>query len=150
VRHRRKSAIAMAAALTAALAMVSGAFGATITGTSASELLVGTKQPDIIWGLGGNDRIDGLRRGDELRGGPGVDIVWGRSGADTIYGGRGGDRLRAGYGMDTVTAGPGNDAVWVAGDAAVDTVDCGTGVDVVYADTEDVLAANCETEITPP
>ena len=69
-------------------------------------------------GGSGNDRIVGNDLGDRLHGGPGD---------DTIVGGKAEDRLEGNEGNDTIDA----------RDGRFDSVDCGPGSDVVYADPGD-------------
>jgi hypothetical protein len=68
----------------------------------------------------------------------------------TFDGGRGNDII-SGPAL-TVDAGPGNDLIDVVGDTP-STVTCGAGFDVAWADSSDVLSADCERRIetsTPP
>ena len=108
----------LAAALTVLLVTApAGALAARITGTSRSDRLVGTPGPDVIEGGGGNDTILGLG---------------------------GNDLLVGGLGRDRIFGGSGNDSISVNGDAARDTVSCGTGHDVVDGDPGDSVARDCE------
>jgi hypothetical protein len=66
--------------------------------------------------------------------GPGNDVLIGRGDPDLLVGGPGRDRIDAGPFADTVRARDG----WR------DTIDCGPGLDTVEADTNDVVAADCE------
>ena len=75
-------------------------------------------------GGSGNDRIVGNDLGDRLHGG---------AGDDTIVGGKAEDRLEGNEGNDTIDA----------RDGRFDSVDCGPGCDVVYADPGD-STENCE------
>ncbi len=113
-----------------------------------------------VFGLGGDDRLEGLTGADLLDGGAGADGIYGRSGDDRLVGGdgddvlegaRGEDRIRGGPGEDALNggpdadlldAGPGDDLV-VSVDGTRDVVDCGPGHDTAVADRFDVLA-NCE------
>ena len=88
----------------------------TITGTQGADVLNGTAGNDVIAAGAGNDQVNGLAGDDVLCGGPGN---------DTIQGGDGNDRISE-------------------VDGAVDRIDCGPGVDVVFADGEDAIAASCE------
>ena len=71
-------------------------------------------------------RVDGSERGDRLVGTPGADVVVGRGGPDRILAAAGNDRIAVQY------------------DAGPDTVACGGGRDVVNADANDRVAADCE------
>jgi hypothetical protein len=66
----------------------------------------------------------------------------GAAGTDTLTGGSLGDTLDGGTESDTLDGGPGGDTI-NAIDGAVDTVDCGSGTDVVQADGNDSLSG-CE------
>jgi Ca2+-binding RTX toxin-like protein len=93
-------------------------------------------------GDGGDDRIvntgargpsDGGAGNDLLINGP--DIVGG-SGNDRIVKTEGGGRIRAGSGWDLISAADGT--------GLGTDIDCGDGLDVVWADPEDTVAADCE------
>ena len=75
-------------------------------------------------GGGGNDVLVANNLGNELRG---------RDGNDSLKGGTGSDRLVGNEGDDTIDARDGRD----------DSIDCGPGNDVVYADAAD-FTENCE------
>jgi subtilisin family serine protease len=100
--------------------------GRTFNGTAGANHLTGTAFADILNGFGGNDI---------LRGGKGNDVLNGGSGNDTLTGGSGLDRL---------FGGAGNDAIHAL-DGQRDTIDCGAGRDIVFADRLDRVAKNCET-----
>jgi hypothetical protein len=108
----------LAVALTALLvSLPAAALAARVTGTSHADRLVGTAKADTLDGLAGNDTLLGLGGNDVLRGGPGR------------------DRLDGGTGSDSLAAN---------GDAARDTISCGSGTDVVNADLGDSVSADCE------
>jgi hypothetical protein len=100
-----------------ALAALGVARAAELTGTNRADRLVGTKLADTIRGRGGNDRILGRAGGDLLHGGAGRDSVFGEAGPDRIA-------LHA--------------------DGAQDAAVCGPGVDVVNAELNDSVDADCE------
>jgi hypothetical protein len=104
-------------ALLVALAALGVARAAELTGTPRADRLVGTRQADTIRGRGGSDRIEGAAGGDLLHGGPGRDVLLGQAGPDRIS-------LHA--------------------DGAVDRVGCGGGNDVVNAELQDAVDADCE------
>ncbi len=113
-----RSLLALGVALSfGALAGVGPAGAARITGTERADRLSGTPRADAIYGLAGNDVLDGLGGDDFLEGGPGRDSL---SGSD------GDDRLSA------------------HADGARDAVRCGEGTDVVNAELQDTVAADCE------
>ncbi|MEK6275318.1 MAG: hypothetical protein AABM30_08265 [Actinomycetota bacterium] len=95
-------------------------------GTSRADVIVGTPGPDFAFGGGGTDRI------------------YGDLGNDLLSGGAGGDRLYGGGGRDTIKAGGGPDRIAVR-DGFFDRVWCGSGRDVVWADSIDSVAKGCET-----
>lgn len=74
---------------------------ATITGSSASDVISGTPKRDVIVGGRGND---------EINGGGGDDLICGNRGNDTLKGGRGRDRLNGGSNRDVCDGGPGRDS----------------------------------------
>jgi Ca2+-binding RTX toxin-like protein len=86
------------------------------TGTRGRDVLRGTSGRDTLRGLGGDDRLYGL------------------AGPDLLVGGSGQDRLSGGAGADVLRA----------VDRQRDTVSCGTGRDLVYADRLDRVARDCE------
>jgi Ca2+-binding RTX toxin-like protein len=69
-----------------------------------------------------------------MSGGASGDALFGDDGNDTLDGGSGRDFLSGGFGDDTVRA--------VDGEA--DVVDCGFGLDTVYADAVDMVSPTCE------
>jgi len=81
-----------------------------------------------------SDTLCGSEYGDTLRGRSGGDVLFGRGGNDLLHGGRGRDRLVGGRGRDT----------FEARDGTRDSVSCGAGRDLVYADGADVVARDCE------
>lgn len=127
--------------------------GGKFVGTDGNDYIklaqVGTSG-DLTGGLGD----------DELRGGDGADRIDGGPGNDTLDGGFNDDVITGGPGQDHISAdlangdcGPlwckypyGNDTVY-AQDGEVDTISCGWGTDVVYADAMDVVDSDCETVI---
>ncbi|HGW5376719.1 TPA: calcium-binding protein [Pseudomonas aeruginosa] len=93
----------------------SGLFGAdksystSIQGSEQDSVLTGGNGRDLIFGLGGNDRLEGGNGNDLLHGGGGNDILIGGAGNDQLYGGVGDDVLIGGAGNDTLSGGVGND-----------------------------------------
>ena len=86
-------------------------------GISLTESFRDDDGPNTIRGTNESDRIDGLAGNDDL---------YGLGGGDDIFGNRG------------------DDFIDVQGDGRVDRVDCGSGRDVVRANPEDDLSADCE------
>ena len=112
---------------------------------SASAALAAS--PPII-GTNGDDRIKGTSRAEEISGLKGNDEITEGLGADTVYGNAGADNL-IGYGGDTSVdsfrGGAGNDTIQSRDvPAAKDRLNCGSGVDHVYADKADVVSGDCE------
>jgi hypothetical protein len=68
-----------------------------------------------------------------VRGGAGADVMKGTTKADVIYGYAGNDTIYGRGGNDKIYPGPGRDKVY-----------CGAGRDQVWADSADVVAADCE------
>jgi Ca2+-binding RTX toxin-like protein len=88
-----------------------GGFGDALRGDAADN---------HIWGLGGNDLIDGRDGNDVLDGGTGNDELFGGTGDDVLIGGDGNDWLHGGAGIDHMTGGAGRDYfVFDNGDAAL-------------------------------
>ena len=86
----------------------------------------GARPSDILFGLGGDDRLRGLTGRDCLYGGPGNDRLLGGRGVDRLFGGPGNDRLhgeddapdrlsgedaREGMGGDRLSGESGNDVL---------------------------------------
>lgn len=95
-----------------------------------------------------NDGADG--EGDNVSddvevvvGGSAGDVLGGSDGRERLRGGDGGDAIDGGDAADTLD-GEGGDDVIAARDGAPDTVTCGDGNDMVNADKEDTVAADCE------
>lgn len=134
----------------------------TVTGTSASERLLGSELADSINGMEGSDRINGYEGSDTIRGGEGHDIIDGWSGNDMLFGdagndvifgdagddllsggsgddllmGHGGnDQLFGGAGDDTLVGGAGND--FLRGNSGADTIFGGDGNDLIMFDAAD-------------
>jgi uncharacterized repeat protein (TIGR01451 family) len=121
------------------------AAGDSIDGLFGNDVLAGLGGADCLDGGLGNDRLGGDDGNDRLDGGPGRDIISGGSGSDTIDGGSGADRIAGHSGPDHIDGGSGNDRI-NAIDRRRDTVDCGSGDDVVRADRGDRLK-RCETVV---
>lgn len=81
----------------------------TISGTSAGDVLRGTRRPDVIVALGGDDDIDGRGGADRVCAGGGDDTVRGGNGGDRLFGGKGRDSLDGGKGADRCVGQVGRD-----------------------------------------
>lgn len=86
--------------------------------TQGDDVILGTRGPDQVNGLGGADTICGLGGRDQLDGGLGPDTLLGGGGRDrlrgggdddALLGGKGRDRLAGGSGQDSCDGGPGAD-----------------------------------------
>lgn len=120
----RKVLVPLAAATTA-FSLVSPGGAAVINGTKGADVLRGTSKADVIRGKAGDDTIRG------------------RKGADLLYGQKGDDTLVGGLGADHLFGGPGDDLIQ-ARDGVTDVISCGSGNDVVVADSRDKVAKDCE------
>ncbi|MGC1198912.1 MAG: choice-of-anchor I family protein, partial [Geitlerinemataceae cyanobacterium] len=100
----------------------------TRVGTDGDDLLVGTKEEDVIDGKGGDDAIWTSRKNDYIDGGDGDDRISGQGGDDTILGGNGDDKLYGEAGNDVINGGDGDDFIlaWKGND----TVSGGAGHDI--------------------
>lgn len=112
-----------------------------ISGTGFNDKIAGDGNANSLYGIGGNDIIRSGGGNDYLSGGDGSDTLYGDAGADTLYGGNGDDILYAnangdGSLYDRLYGEAGNDTLYVdSGMATVDTVDGGTGTDILVWNT---------------
>ena len=118
----------------------------TLLGGPGKDLVVGGTAPGA--GFGGDD-ADASGGAKNLLGGLGNDWVNGGRGPDNVLGGAGNDVVVDGpdreSSTDNVSAGEGNDVVAARNKPAYkDLVVCGDGFDRVLADSEDVVAEDCE------
>jgi Ca2+-binding RTX toxin-like protein len=97
----------------------------SVVGTWEDDVFAGSEASDYVIGAGGDDEICG------------------EAGDDILSGGSGNDAILAGDGRDQVTGGEGDDRIY-AKDGSRDTIRCGRGEDVVYADWRDSVARDCE------
>ena len=143
----------------------------TLTGTDRHDVISAYAGNDTIHGMGGFDVIRSGPGNDNADGGDGHDFMRGGKGDDTQYGGPKGDIIFAERGVDVTYGGDGSDDLWAmahkdverkAGEPAdtlhgengndrfhvrdgeADTVNCGAGFDVVFADRKDKVATDCE------
>lgn len=82
-----------------------------ILGTPGNDNLVGTFEPDLIYGLAGNDTIGGIGESDTIYGNEGDDFINGNGTNDLIIGGKGNDILLGGKGNDQIYGDAGNDTL---------------------------------------
>lgn len=129
-----------------------GAAGTQLDGGSGSDLVVpGGFISSFAAGGEGNDRlVSFVGRAITLNGDSGNDILVAVEGRGVqLDGGSDHDLLASDLGGVTVDAGSGRDAIDVRGgaDTAADTVSCGSGLDVVWANADDSVADDCEIEL---
>ena len=82
--------------------------------------------------------------GEHLAGMAGADIIHGSSSDDSLAGGAGADEVYGEEGQDLLLGGTGDDFIEAA-DGVRDRIGCGSGSDVVSADSKDLVASDCET-----
>jgi Ca2+-binding RTX toxin-like protein len=139
-------------------AIASGGPGSDrLAGLSSSDRLSGDAGADLLTeradfgpatlsGGDGNDRLVG-GRADDLDGGNGADILVGSA---IIDGGNGTDLITS-TGGATIAAGLGADLVNAAdGSGETDTISCGAGYDIVWADATDRVSRDCERRLSGP
>jgi Ca2+-binding RTX toxin-like protein len=126
-----------------------GAFTVDLDGGNGNDLVVPDGTSNTAAGGSGNDSLvtlNGLTV--TLSGGPGADVLVGQPDRHnvTLDGGSGNDLAYGHAGGMTVTMGSGYDVVDVRGGSATipDTVACGNGLDLVWADAADTVARDCE------
>jgi hypothetical protein len=120
---------------------------AEIRDTAQANLLAGTPEDDLIFGLRGNDTIGGNSGNDSIFGGKQSDLIEGNLGQDslfgdldndTINGGEANDFLVGGKGSDSISGNSGNDVL--SGDRDTDVLIGGDGADLFvlrrYADAD--------------
>lgn len=130
-----------------------GTLAGTITGADGDDLLIGTRQADIMLARGGNDTVAGQQGNDVIFGGGGDDVLRGDrnsrksggtiGGDDLIYGGAGNDRIGGKGGNDRLFGEAGDDQIW--GDDGDDLLWGGLGNDRLSGGKHNdifILAAN--------
>jgi Ca2+-binding RTX toxin-like protein len=143
-----------------------GNSGSTLYGGSGADRIYGFETEPLLEGDGSGDLLvmAASTFGGQSSGGDGSDELVNRGigraslsgdgGNDVIVldssflgstasGGTGNDTLQGGPGADTLTGGSGSDAIVSAGDGEIDSVDCGSGFDIAYADADDDVS-HCE------
>ncbi|HEX6711075.1 MAG TPA: calcium-binding protein [Rubrobacter sp.] len=101
-------------------------------------------------GKKGEDEITGSSASEELLGGPGKDYLTGQRGDDALYGGDGDDYIVGGWGEDAIHGGDGNDILYGIVDVAHsprDKLYCGAGWDKYSADRFDYVSSSCEEDL---
>jgi Ca2+-binding RTX toxin-like protein len=133
-----------------------GAAAATLGGGIGDDLLVGDAFAfnDLEGGSGGDELV--VLKGFQVRlaGQAGRDVLVATGGDDVeLSGGGGNDVIASRLGGVVVGAGSGHDIVDLFGaGGAPDTVTCGSGWDLVWADAGDAVERDCELvlELNPP
>ena len=95
--------------------------------TAGDDVVFGTRGPDDISGLGGDDVICARGGNDMIIGGAGADRIVSGGGNDVLRGGMANDLLEGGAGADQLWGGPGNDVL--RGGKGNDSLVGGSGVD---------------------
>jgi hypothetical protein len=113
-----------------------------LRGTPGPDVLDGGDRGDLIFALGGADRVRGNRGHDCIVGGRGDDRLLGGKGDDRLTGSKGADRMDGGPGRNAYDAAAGADRI-KARNGQRELVRCGPGEDWVRADSNDRLRA-CE------
>lgn len=103
-----------------------------IYGSNDSETLVGTINPDIIYGFDGQDILSGDLGDDEIWGGAGHDRLFGQAGNDQLHGELGNDQLYGEDGDDLLFGEDGDDLLY--GGAGSDRLFGGLGTDILTGD----------------
>jgi hypothetical protein len=101
-------------------------------GGRGADYIRGGEGVDHLQGDSGDDILIGGDQEDTILGEYGADRILGGSDDDHLYGGHGPDFIRGGNGYDIISGGPGRDTI-DASRGSLDRVDCGSGVDTVYA-----------------
>ena len=94
-----------------------------VEGGIYADDLTGDENANKLWGVGGDDVLDGGGGGDELHGGSGDDVLDGGGGGDELHGGSGDDVLDGGGGGDELHGGSGDDVYVIGADTGTDRVE---------------------------
>jgi len=114
------------------------------TGLDAIDYSERTKPVTINFFTVADSPVQGEEgEGDSFVGTVDVEVAFGGKAGDKLTGNGRSEQFIPGPGQDTVSTRQGDDIV-DARDGAKDTIECGLGADTVYADTIDVVAADCE------
>jgi Ca2+-binding RTX toxin-like protein len=157
------SYIVLSLFLTSEVQAVNVVIGTTNTtvGTDEDDVIIGCSHLDaqcsqgsFLFGLEGDDSLQGSTADDWIFGDEGNDEITGTDGNDKLFGGSGKDVLQGGFGGDFLYGGPGNDELYsgpgddvLIGDKGSDYFDCGDGYDTIVdfePQNGDTKAENCE------
>ena len=109
-----------------------------IFGLDGNDHLEGDPGNDFLDGGNGDDRLQGRKGADHLVGGEGNDHLEGNFENDVMEGGNGNDYLEDNLGQNVFSGGDGNDYIQAANNGIRDTIDCGPGADRADVDAQDV------------
>ncbi|MPZ07792.1 MAG: hypothetical protein GEU26_15500 [Nitrososphaeraceae archaeon] len=134
-------------------------------GTEEDDVIIGCShlepqcsQGNFLFGLEGDDSLQGSTTDDWIFGDAGNDDLTGADGNDKLFGGSGKDILQGGFGGDFLYSGPGNDELYAGpgddvliGGKGSDYFDCGNGYDTIIdfePQNGDTKAENCEVTLS--
>ena len=100
-----------------------------IEGGTSGDFLLGGNGNDLLIGGDGGDYMLGGHDNDRLVGGTGADFMMGQNGDDTLEGGSGNDYLSGGHDEDTLYGGSGDDRI--TGGNQNDFISDGHGLDTL-------------------
>ncbi|MFV1873328.1 MAG: Ig-like domain-containing protein [Oleiphilus sp.] len=105
----------------------------TIIDEEGVDVINGTNTlNDIIYGLDGDDQIDGKGAHDYLYGGEGEDTLYGGQGNDHLFGGAGRDKLYSGVENDVLVGGAEDDQIYLQGGDNTIVFGRNDGTDTIY------------------
>lgn len=114
-------------------------FDVDVVPNDLNNVISGHTLADVLFGLGGNDRIVGNAGNDTIFGDDGNDVLSGNAGRDLLGGGDGDDRIRGHGGNDSIVGDAGDDTLQgyggrdeFQGGAGDDYIDGGGGVDTAH------------------
>ena len=131
----------------------SGPWEGVLRGTEEDDLLLaGEYGEDEVYGLDGDDTMEGGACDDKLYGGLGVDPMVGEEGDDVLYGGPGNDNagMVGDLGSDVLYGGDGDDVLVADEDGQQDELYCGEGQDIAEVGEKiDYVDSSCEVKSHP-
>ncbi|WP_341870315.1 calcium-binding protein [Paracoccus shanxieyensis] len=92
--------------------LTAGRYGSNMYGLAGNDLMQGGDGNDMMQGGDGNDWLNGYAGDDQLSGNNGDDVIRGGAGNDVIRGGNGNDTLYGGDGTDTIQGEAGDDRIY--------------------------------------
>ena len=112
-------------------ALTSGA----LFGLEGDDQIQGSAENDHLEGDAGNDSMSAAEGDDFADGGSGNDTIYGMNGNDQVFGGLDDDLIEGNNGEDIVDGGDGNDTI--SGGAGLDALVGGAGDDLIASDRAD-------------